>query len=422
MTPTPATPQHIVVVGAGPVGLALTYGLASAGVQVTLIERDPAVSRQLRASTFHPPTLDMLDAWGITDELLRRGRITPRWQIRLHETGEHVSFDLSVLGDETAHPYRLQCEQSVLSEALEARLRQMPGVRILRGRTVSAVGQDAGSAWVEVRAAGEASGAATSDASASRDAERLEAAYVVGCDGAHSLVRKTIGADFEGTIYPDVTLLATTDFDFGSMWGDLDGVNYIWQDSGTYSLLHLPSIWRISLHPTSDAPLEVEADPARIEARLRELFPGHGPFPLVEIRPYRVHKRLATRWRDRRLLIAGDAAHLNNPKGGMGMNGGIHDAMCLCEHLVRALDGAPPQDLDGYERQRLPVIRDDIIGQADRNHARMQIRDLTERRAALARLQAVIDDPDRCRAYLRQTSMLEGLDKARALARGEATA
>ncbi|MGA1315555.1 MAG: FAD-dependent oxidoreductase [Rubrivivax sp.] len=422
MSPTPATPQHIVVVGAGPVGLALTYGLASAGVQVTLIERDPAVSRQLRASTFHPPTLDMLDAWGITDELLRRGRITPRWQIRLHETGEHVSFDLSVLGDETAHPYRLQCEQSVLSEALEARLRQMSGVRILRGRTVRAVGQDADGAWVEVTAAGEAGGAATSDAPASPEAERIEAAYVVGCDGAHSLVRKTIGADFEGTIYPDVTLLATTGFDFGSMWGDLDGVNYIWQDSGTYSLLHLPSIWRVSLHPTSDAPLEIEADPARIEARLRELFPGHGPFPLVEIRPYRVHKRLATRWRDRRLLIAGDAAHLNNPKGGMGMNGGIHDAMCLCEHLVRALDGAPPQDLDGYERQRLPVIRDDIIGQADRNHARMQIRDLAERRAALARLQAVIDNPDRCRAYLRQTSMLEGLDKARALARGEASA
>jgi 2-polyprenyl-6-methoxyphenol hydroxylase-like FAD-dependent oxidoreductase len=422
MTPSPANHRHIVVVGAGPVGLALTYGLASAGVQVTLIERDPAVSRQLRASTFHPPTLDMLDAWGITDELLRRGRITPRWQIRLHETGEHVSFDLSVLGDETAHPYRLQCEQSVLSEALEARLRQMSGVRILRGRTVRAVGQDAGGAWVEVTAAGEAGGAATSDAPASPDAERIEAAYVVGCDGAHSLVRKTIGAEFEGTIYPDVTLLATTGFDFGSMWEDLDGVNYIWQESGTYSLLHLPSIWRVSLHPTSDAPLEIEADPARIEARLRELFPGHGPFPLVEIRPYRVHKRLATRWRDRRLLIAGDAAHLNNPKGGMGMNGGIHDAMCLCEHLVRALDGAPPQDLDGYERQRLPVIRDDIIGQADRNHARMQIRDLAERRAALARLQAVIDDPDRCRAYLRQTSMLEGLDKARALARGEATA
>jgi 3-(3-hydroxy-phenyl)propionate hydroxylase len=427
MTTAPASRSHIVIVGAGPVGLTLAHGLAHAGVQVTLVERDPAVSRQLRASTFHPPTLDMLDAWGITDELLRRGRVTPRWQIRLHETGEHVSFDLSVLADETAHPYRLQCEQSVLSEALESRLRRMPGVRILRSHTVSAVGQDAGGAWVELDRGQPSAGAPTEGSTAAAAAsaaspERIDAAYVVGCDGAHSLVRKAIGADFEGTIYPDVTLLATTDFDFDSMWGDLDGVNYIWQDSGTYSLLHLPSIWRVSLHPMSDAPLEVEADPARIDERLRALFPDQGPFPLVEIRPYRVHKRLATRWRDRRLLIAGDAAHLNNPKGGMGMNGGIHDAMCLCEHLVRALDGAPADDLDGYERQRLPVIRDDIIGQADRNHARMQIRDLAERRAALARLQAVIDDPDRCRAYLRQTSMLEGLDKARALARGEATA
>lgn len=423
MTPSPARPSHVAIVGAGPVGLTLALGLARAGVQVTLIERDPAVSRQLRASTFHPPTLDMLDAWGITAELLRHGRVTPRWQIRLHETGEHVSFDLSVLGDETAHPYRLQCEQSVLSLALEAQLQQMPGVRLLRGHTVSSVGQDAGAAWVEVDRVDRVEHApdAPHERPAAARSERIEAAYVVGCDGAHSLVRKAIGAAFEGTVYPDVTLLATTGFDFGAMWGDLDGVNYIWQDSGTYSLLHLPSIWRVSLHPVSDAPLEVEADPARIDERLRALFPGHGPFPLVEIRPYRVHKRLASRWRDRRLLIAGDAAHLNNPKGGMGMNGGIHDAMCLCEHLVRALDGAPAEDLDGYERQRLPVIRDDIIGQADRNHARMQIRDLAERRAALARLQAVIDDPDRCRAYLRQTSMLEGLDKARALARGEVT-
>jgi 2-polyprenyl-6-methoxyphenol hydroxylase-like FAD-dependent oxidoreductase len=420
MTPSPASHSHVAIVGAGPVGLTLALGLARAGVQVTLVERDPAISRQLRASTFHPPTLDMLDAWGITAELLRHGRVTPRWQIRLHETGEHASFDLSVLRDETAHPYRLQCEQSVLSQALEARLEEMPGVRLLRGHTVAAVGQDAGGAWVEVVRVEPSLDAPPEPPTAARS-ERIDAAYVVGCDGAHSLVRKAIGADFEGTIYPDVTLLATTGFDFGAMWGDLDGVNYIWQDSGTYSLLHLPSIWRVSLHPMSDAPLEAEADPARIDGRLRALFPGHGPFPLVEIRPYRVHKRLATRWRDRRLLIAGDAAHLNNPKGGMGMNGGIHDAMCLCEHLVRALDGAPADDLDGYERQRLPVIRDDIIGQADRNHARMQIRDLTERRAALARLQAVIDDPDRCRAYLRQTSMLEGLDKARALARGEIT-
>jgi 3-(3-hydroxy-phenyl)propionate hydroxylase len=101
----------------------------------------------------------------------------------------------------------------------------------------------------------------------------------------------------------------------------------------------------------------------------------------------------------------------------MGMNGGIHDAMCLCEVLLRALDGdTSDEGLHRYEGQRLPVVRDDIIGQADRNHARMQLRSLTERRQALTQLQALVDNRDRLYRYLRQTSMLDGLDRARQLA------
>jgi 3-(3-hydroxy-phenyl)propionate hydroxylase len=387
------------------VGLTLAYGLARAGVSVTVIETEPAISRQLRASTFHPPTLDMLDAWGVTAELIAHGRITPTWQIRLHETGEHVTFDLSVLQGDTAHPYRLQCEQAVLSDALQARLKSEPSARIWRGASVVDVGQHAGGAWVEVRPA---------DGS---PVERIEGAYVVGCDGAHSLVRKAIGSDFEGSTYPDTTLLVTTHFDFDALWPDLAGVNYIWQDEGTYSLLHLPKVWRVSLHPQADRPLEEEAQPERIARRLNGLFGAQHDFALQEVRPYRVHKRLASRWRLGHLFIAGDAAHLNNPKGGMGMNGGIHDAMALCEVLLRALEGHNSEAaLDGYERQRLPVVRDDIIGQADRNHARMQLRSLDERRASLAQLQALIDDRDRLRKHLRQTSMLDGLDRARQLA------
>ena len=229
-------------------------------------------------------------------------------------------------------------------------------------------------------------------------------------------MRKAIGASYEGSIYPDFTLLVTTPFDFDQLLPELAGVNYIWQDSGTYSLLHLPDIWRVSLHPASEQPLEAEAQPERIQQRLQNLFPDTGPFELAEIRPYRIHKRLASRWRLDRLLIAGDAAHLNNPKGGMGMNGGIHDAFCLADLLIQRLDGAPDAVLDSYERQRLPVVRDDIIGQADKNHSRMQLQGLEQRRQSLAQLQALVDDRQRCYEYLRRTSMFEGLEKARALA------
>ncbi|MFM8624668.1 MAG: FAD-dependent oxidoreductase [Betaproteobacteria bacterium] len=305
--------HSVIVVGAGPVGLTLAYGLARAGVTVTVIESQASVSTQLRASTFHPPTLDMLEPWGITAELLAQGRITPTWQIRLHETGEHVTFDLSILKDDTAHPYRLQCEQAVLSRSLQARLLREPSARIWREAEVGDVGQSADRAWVEVRR--------------DHSVERIDADFVVGCDGAHSVVRKAIGTDFEGSTYPDTTLLVTTHFNFAGLWPDLAGVNYIWQDEGTYSLLHLPGLWRVSLHPLADGPLEEEVRAERIVARLQSLFGAEHRFELQEIRPYRVHKRLASRWRAGRLFIAGDAAHLNNPKGGMGMNGGIHDAI-----------------------------------------------------------------------------------------------
>lgn len=394
--------HSVIVVGAGPVGLTLAYGLARAGVTVTVIESQASVSTQLRASTFHPPTLDMLEPWGITAELLAQGRITPTWQIRLHETGEHVTFDLSILKDDTAHPYRLQCEQAVLSRSLQARLLREPSARIWREAEVGDVGQSADRAWVEVRR--------------DRSVERIDADFVVGCDGAHSVVRKAIGTDFEGSTYPDTTLLVTTHFNFAGLWPDLAGVNYIWQDEGTYSLLHLPGLWRVSLHPLANGPLEEEVRAERIVARLQSLFGAEHLFELQEIRPYRVHKRLASRWRAGRLFIAGDAAHLNNPKGGMGMNGGIHDAICLSQNLIEHFNGAAQSVLDNYERQRLPVVRDDIIGQADRNHARMQLRSLDERRASLAQLQALIADRDRLYRHLRQTSMLDGLERARQLA------
>jgi len=394
--------HSVIVVGAGPVGLTLAYGLARAGVTVTVIESQASVSTQLRASTFHPPTLDMLEPWGITAELLAQGRITPTWQIRLHETGEHVTFDLSILKDDTAHPYRLQCEQAVLSRSLQARLLREPSARIWREAEVGDVGQSADRAWVEVRR--------------DRSIERIDADFVVGCDGAHSVVRKAIGTDFEGSTYPDTTLLVTTHFNFAGLWPDLAGVNYIWQDEGTYSLLHLPGLWRVSLHPLANGPLEEEVRAERIVARLQSLFGAEHRFELQEIRPYRVHKRLASRWRAGRLFIAGDAAHLNNPKGGMGMNGGIHDAICLSQNLIEHFNGAAQTVLDNYERQRLPVVRDDIIGQADRNHARMQLRSLDERRAFLAQLQALIADRDRLYRHLRQTSMLDGLERARQLA------
>ena len=394
---------NVTVVGAGPVGLTAAFLLAEAGVPVTVFETSPTVPHELRASTWHPPTLDMLEPSGLTGVLIEHGRITPTWQIRLLESGEKAEFDLSVLRDDTNHPYRLQCEQSLYCDAVVARLSAMRQVELRFGETVAAAGQTDEQAWVDV---GQEDG----------PLERLKAAYVIGCDGARSVVRDAMGAQFEGAAYPEITILATTRFPFETILEGLSGVNYIWKEGGTFSLLHLPDMWRCAFYPelgqTADAALKDEA----IQRHIDEISPKIGAIEIIEKRAYRVHQRIADTYRAGRLFIAGDAAHLNSPKGGMGMNGGIHDAFSLARRLIEVSNAGDPSLLDGYERERRPIALEDIIAQADINRARMNETDAAARRESLRDLQAIAADPARAHAFLMRSSMIEGLRKAEMIA------
>ena len=383
----------VAIVGAGPVGLTLALLLRRAGVECVVLEANPDIPHELRASTFHPPTLDKLDTLGLAAPLIAQGLKTPDWQIRWHETGEHARFDLAVLAGETAHPYRLQAEQQKLCQLL------LGGTEARFGTEVTEVVQDADGVTL--------SGPALAP---------LRAAWVVGCDGARSVVRKAAGIGFEGDIYPETTLLGTTEFPLETLFTDLSNVNYIWTSSpafdGTFSLLRVPGRWRLSLYPAPGETAEEAMQPAALAQKLAAIHPGAADAVVNEVRPYRVHKRLAATYRAGRLLLAGDAAHLNSPAGGMGMNGGIHDAFELAAHLVEVLAGADPALLDRYERRRRPVAEHDIIAQADRNRARMRERDPAARRAQLAELQAVCADPVRLKAHLMRSSMIDGLRAA----------
>ena len=385
----------VLIVGGGPVGLTLAWRLSEAGIAVQLFEAEAEIPDQLRASTFHPPTLDMFDASGITAEIIAKGRITPDWQIRMLEGGARARFDLGVLAGETGHPYRLQCRQAELSRAILARL---PRGVVQFGAQVDAVHQDAGGVMVEL---GDA---------------RLAGSVLVGCDGARSVVRKAMGAAFEGDTYPENTVLATTHFPFEDHLEGLSGVNYIWKPGGTFSLLRLPDLWRISLHPGPGQSAEDAMEDASIQAQVRSVIPQAGDIDIVEKRIYRVHRRVAEQYRRGRMFLAGDAAHLNSPKGGMGMNGGIHDAWALADGLIAVAGGSDPAVLDRYERQRRPIARDDIVAQADQNRARMNTTDEAARAAHLQHLQGIAADPEKARAFLRRSSMIEGLERAEKIA------
>lgn len=389
--------KPVLIVGGGPVGLTAALCLAAADVPVIVFEADEAISHDLRASTFHPPTLDMLDRFGLGTELAAQGLVTPSWQIRLQATGERAVFDLGVLKGETAHPYRLQCEQQKLQQLLVARLSKYPHADIRFASDVKAVGQNAESVWAEI------------------DGARLTGSWLIGADGSRSIVRRSCDIAFRGKIYPETTILVTTDFDFDKALEGLSGVNYVWSPTGTFSLLHLPTVWRCSFYPRPGQSLEDAMSDEAIERQLQSVAPLPERYRVLHRRSYRIHQRVADSYRLGRMLLAGDAAHLNSPSGGMGMNGGLHDAFNLTEKLVRVLSGADDHLLDLYVRQRRPIAIEYVIAQADRNRRRMRETDPERRRSELRELQRTASDPELARRYLLNSAMITGLRQAAAV-------
>lgn len=390
--------EQVLIAGAGPVGLTTALRLESFGVPCAVIEAEPGLQRDLRASTFHPPTLDMLDDYGLAAPLIELGRICPTWQVRVHETHECAEFDLGVLADDTRHPYRLQCEQFRLCELLAAKLRESARVRFEWGTRVTGLRTAQDGVVVE----------------AVRGDEPCEftGRLLVGADGARSFVREALGVEFSGSTYPETTILATTPFPFHEHLPRLSNVNYVWTRWGTFSLLRLPSLWRCSLYADEGEAIEEAIRPQSIERKLQRIVPHAGTYEVLEARPYRVHRRIVSDYRVGRVVLAGDAAHISSPSGGMGMNGGIHDAFNLTETIREIWAGAGLDALDRYTRQRRPVAAEEILAQADHNRTRMQERDPTRRRAMLAELRRTASDPALARAYLLRSSMIEGLRRA----------
>jgi 3-(3-hydroxy-phenyl)propionate hydroxylase len=392
----------VLICGAGPVGLVAGLRLANAGIETMVIDKEAQVSNDFRASTFHPPTLEMLDELGLTAGLIAEGLISPTWQIRQHESNDKALFDLGVLQSDTRYPFRLQCEQRVLTRLADAKAHSTPNLGVQYGSELTHLAQDAQGVTATLQTA--------------NGVEQIRARYLIAADGSRSICRKLTGMTFTGETYPETTILATTTFQFEEVLPELSNVNYVWCKEGTFSLLKLPSIWRCSLYADPDESVEQALEPDAIERKLQRIFLQPKPYQVVEIRSYRIHRRLIDHYRAGHVIFAGDSAHLTSPSGGMGMNGGIHDAVNLTDKLIAILrNGASDDLLDLYSKQRRPVAEEEILAQSHMNRMRMQRRDPLWRAAEMARLQALIADPVQHREHLLKSSMISGLARAAAV-------
>ncbi|MDE0808292.1 MAG: FAD-dependent monooxygenase [Alphaproteobacteria bacterium] len=389
----------MLIVGAGPAGLTAAAVLAEAGIEAIVLEAEVELPRELRASTFHPPTLDMLDRFGAGRGLIDQGLIAPAFQYRGREEGCLASFDFGLIGDLTSNPYRVQCEQFKLNQLLAGWLGRAGRTDIRFSHPVTGLSQDESGVRVTC---------------VTPDGERiLRGGYLIGADGARSVVRSALEIGFEGFTWPDNFLVVSTPFPFEDHFEDLDSVNYFADPEEWFFLLKVPGLWRC-MFPTHPEETEVDIfDPDRVQARLRRVLDRPEPFEIGHTTLYRVHQRVATRYRGGWCFLSGDAAHINNPLGGMGMNGGIHDAVELAETLTAVLRGREGVALlDRYERRRRPIALDYVNRLTILNKRNLETADPAEQAAFRAELKAAKSSRDNERGFLKRVSMIQSLEDA----------
>jgi len=390
------TRDRVLIVGAGPVGLVAACSLSKAGIPVTVVETSPELPKDLRASTFHPPTLDMLDRFGVTEKLIARGLVCPQWQFRDRKEGVIATFDLGVLKGETNHPYRLQCEQWKLSEELRDLIEVDDKIDIIYGVKALDVKQDDKGVVLSVE---HADGAR----------EDMAARYLIGADGARSTIRKSLDISFDGLTLPEIFLSMSTSFNFDDAIEDLAPIAYLTDPTEWAVLLRTPSLWRVLL-PTDPSQTDEELKaPAAMEARLQALCPKPGAYEVIHCTAYRVHQRVAGTYVSGRVFLAGDAAHLNNPLGGMGMNGGIHDAINLCDKLAEIWHGAPLELTERYSRQRRKVALETVQEQTAQNRRMMAENDPAARTRYHEQLRRVVETTESHKKFLMRSSMIQSL-------------
>jgi 3-(3-hydroxy-phenyl)propionate hydroxylase len=396
---------QVIVAGAGPVGLLTALALAARDIRVLVLEAEPDLTIDLRAGTYHPPSLEMMAPYGITDEMHKTAIRVPRWQIRDRKEGVIVEWDVSEISDLTPYPYRLHLEQHRLTPIIYSKLSAYPNAEVRFSHEVTDVEQNADRVVVTAKTPG--------------GTEKFEAPWVVGADGGRSTVRKCVGLEFEGFTWPERFVVVSTTDDYATHGYAMNA--YVSDPEEWVAVFKMPDdgppgMWRVIFPVPEDEEEEITLSEQWVERRMQGFIPRSGRYPIKYKSIYKVHQRVAKDFRCGRVLLAGDAAHLNNPMGAFGLNGGIHDSFNLTDKLGRICRGeADPGLLDLYVRQRRTVNLEYVQEFSIRNLKRLNEKDERERQKNFAELRQQAKTPEGRREFLRISSMLASVQRANAI-------
>jgi 3-(3-hydroxy-phenyl)propionate hydroxylase len=395
--------RPILIAGGGPVGVIAALALARQGLEVRVFEAMDAVNDAPRASTTHPATLEMLAGLGLLDAVIARGLVARTFQFWDRPTGRMVAeFDHEILKNDTSYPFVVQCEQHKLARLAIERLREMPNADVQFSARVDAVEQFDKRIELTIET--------------DQGQECVTGSYLIGADGGRSTVRKALGIDFEGYTFPERFLVLTTPVDFNAEFGA--GYRSYFSDPDEWANLFKVAgedgsgLWRV-VFPTvpGETDEQVLGDEA-VQRRLQKFFPKSAPYPVTHRNIYNVHQRVAATFQNGRVFLAGDAAHVNNPIGGLGLNCGIHDAVDLAALLGAVIKGEMPDDaLARYDERRRPINIEYVQQQTVANKKRLEEKDASARETNFAFLRETAADPAAHRAFLLRTSLLESVRK-----------
>lgn len=384
----------ILIIGAGPVGLSLALSLALKGLHVEVFEADEELNTQIRASTFHPKTLELFEGWGVIDEVIKHGYTVDRLQYWERASRTIIAdFNYQSIAKDTKYPYRLQCPQHIATRVLKPKVEATQTGKVHMGHKFISF-EDCGT---HVKAKFE-----TEDGIIEK-----EGSYLCGADGTHSTVRKQLHIGFQGKTYEDRFLLIGSDLNTNDLLPNAAQVCYVFDPQEWVIILNLPDIVRVVFRMQNEEDEAVAMKEENLRKRISNFFGKVPDYKIKTTQLYRVHQRVADTFRVGRAILVGDSAHNNNPSGGMGMNSGIHDAANLTEKFVRIWNGESDSILDDYSNERRKYAIESVQLYSDQQYKNMAMTSDEERAKRNESLAEIAKDPKKAREYLLKASMLE---------------